>query len=665
MTARSLVALLLLAAGARAGADSRALHWKSLTADARLDRDGVLHVRERQHLVLTGDWNGVERVFRLEPGQRIELEGVVRIDPATGASRALRPGTLAAVDEYSWADARTLRWRARLPGDPPFESTDRVYELTYRLYGAVERDGGGYVLEHEFAFADRPGLVLSHVVDLDVDPAWRVTTGPQRLHVDAGGLAVGASPVVRVALDYQGAGRPAHVASTALRDGLHLALWLVPLLLFAEFLWSEWRRGRFETVPPDEPGVPGWMEEHLLPHRPEVLGAFADGSVGPEEASAVVARLTGEGALRTRVEGRELHLELVRDRETLQGYERALVDGLFFEGRTETSTAAIEKHYRARGRGFYPASEIRQGVEAAAAALAGPRVARFPYWVLTLAAFVSALAVLATAPTETEFRWVIGILLGFPAIVVGLAGIAVASAWRRRAQSGPLGTFAFLVPMAILLALAWAAAGTRVAPLDRLARVVSDQGPAARSIAVAATLLALGLASSILNNARTRERRETLLFRKRLAAARRFFAAELERPEPALRDEWFPYVLAFGLDDSSRRWFERYGTPPAASSARTGGSAYTRGDGSSAASSPSTSVRPATWTGGGGAFGGAGATASWATAAGALSAGVSMPVSSSGGSSGRSSYGGGSRSSGGSSGGGGGSRSGGGGGGGW
>jgi uncharacterized membrane protein YgcG len=661
---RALVALLLLAAGVRAGAAPRALHWKSLTADARLDRDGVLHVRERQHLVMTGDWNGGERAFRLEPAQRIELEGIVRIDPATGAAVALRPGTLAAVDEYSWADERTLRWRSRLPADPPFASTERVYELTYRLYGAVEKQGAGYVLEHEFAFADRPGLVLSHVVDLDVDPAWRVTTGPQRLHVDAGGLAVGASPVLRVGLQYQGTGEPAHVATTALRDGLHLTLWLVPLLLFAEFLLSEWRRGRFESVPALAPRTAGWMEANLLVHRPEVLGAFADGTIGPEEASAVVARLTGEGALRSRAEGRELHLELVRDRETLQGYERALVDGLFFEGRTETSTAAIEKHYRALGRGFYPASEIRKGVEAAAAALAGPGRTRFPYWVLTLGALLAAVTVLAMAPTEREFRWMLGILFGFPAIVVGLAGIAVASSWRRRVASGPLGTIALLVPATILLALAWAAAGSRMPPLDRLARVVADTGPVARSIAIAATLLALGLVSSILNNARTRDRLETLRLRKRLAAARRFFETELERPEPALRDEWFPYVLAFGLDESSRRWFERYGTPPAASSARTGASAYTRTYESSS-SSGSASATPATWTGGGGAFGGAGATASWAAAAGTLSAGVAMPVNSSSGSGG-SSYGGGSRSSGGSSGSsGGGSRSGGGSGGGW
>jgi hypothetical protein len=153
-------------------------------------------------------------------------------------------------------------------------------------------------------------------------------------------------------------------------------------------------------------------------------------------------------------------------------------------------------------------------VEAAAAALAGPGRTRFPYWVLTLGALLAAVAVLAMAPTEREFRWMLGILFGFPAIVVGLAGIAVASSWRRRVASGPLGTIALLVPATILLALAWAAAGSRMPPLDRLARVVADTGPVARSIAVAATLLALGLVSSILNNARTRDRLETLRLRK-------------------------------------------------------------------------------------------------------------------------------------------------------
>lgn len=125
--------------------------------------------------------------------------------------------------------------------------------------------------------------------------------------------------------------------------------------------------------------------------------------------------------------------------------------------------------------------------------------------------------------------------------------------------------------------------------------------------------------------------------RHRVLAVRSFFRQQLRLPQPALRDEWFPYLLAFGLGRHADRWFRAFGS--ATSTAHAGTSSWSSGSSGSASSS--------SWTGGGGAFGGAGATGSWAVAAASVSAGVSAPGS------------------GGSGGGGGGSSSGGGGGGGW
>ena len=39
----------------------------------------------------------------------------------------------------------------------------------------------------------------------------------------------------------------------------------------------------------------------------------------------------------------------------------------------------------------------------------------------------------------------------------------------------------------------------------------------------------------------------------------RIFAKELRRPEPRLKDEWFPYVVAFGLTSDADRWFRAHG----------------------------------------------------------------------------------------------------------
>jgi uncharacterized membrane protein YgcG len=166
-----------------------------------------------------------------------------------------------------------------------------------------------------------------------------------------------------------------------------------------------------------------------------------------------------------------------------------------------------------------------------------------------------------------------------------------------------------------------------------------------RSLALHAPVLAalaiwtLSLLKLVLDLLKITDPPAKIAFRKRIAGARKFFTEQLQLPQPSLRDEWFPYLLAFGLGKNVDRWFRSFG-----------GDTYTASTTSwSSSSSSSSSSSGSSWTGGGGAFGGAGATGTWAIAAGAMAAGVSAPSSSSSGGGG----------------GGGGSSSGGGGGGGW
>ena len=158
----------------------------------------------------------------------------------------------------------------------------------------------------------------------------------------------------------------------------------------------------------------------------------------------------------------------------------------------------------------------------------------------------------------------------------------------------------------------------------------------------ALAVLAVMVWSSLLNNARSRERPAGLARRQRLAGARQLFSRQLKYQQPRLMDVWMPYLLALGLGPGVDRWWRRFGgaTEAGTMAASRRFDAGTSGGGGSP------------WTGGGGAFGGGGATASWAAVAGSVAAGVSKP--------GSSGSGGGS-----SGGGGGGSSSGGGGGGGW
>ena len=50
------------------------------------------------------------------------------------------------------------------------------------------------------------------------------------------------------------------------------------------------------------------------------------------------------------------------------------------------------------------------------------------------------------------------------------------------------------------------------------------------------------------------QHRAALAFRKMLASGREFFIAELAKERPALRDEWFPWILAFGLGEQMDDW---------------------------------------------------------------------------------------------------------------
>jgi len=91
---------------------------------------------------------------------------------------------------------------------------------------------------------------------------------------------------------------------------------------------------------------------------------------------------------------------------------------------------------------------------------------------------------------------------------------------------------------------------------------------------------------------------EQTIIRKRLATGRSFLLKELEKPQPNLRDSWYPWMLAFGLGKQVDVW-SSHNTP-------TTTSASTWGHGTSRTSSSSSSTSTG-WSGGGGLSGGAGA----------------------------------------------------------
>src|SRR5512146_2328293 len=158
--ARFLALAALVALPAAAPLAARELHWRAFDVAARVEADGSLRVAETQAMVFTGDWNGGERRFRVALGQSVEVVRMVRIDPGSGRETELVRGDLDQVDHWAWTDGTTVRWRSRLPSDPPFAATEIDYRLELVYRGILLRDGErGFTLDHDFLFADRDGVV--------------------------------------------------------------------------------------------------------------------------------------------------------------------------------------------------------------------------------------------------------------------------------------------------------------------------------------------------------------------------------------------------------------------------------------------------------------------------------------------------------------------------
>src|SRR4029450_7806348 len=135
-----------------------------------------------------------------------------------------------------------------------------------------------------------------------------------------------------------------------------IALLGIFALLVLVFLMRERSLGRLARV--DSIGIDSaWIENNILTYPAEVVGAAWDGRIGASEVVALIARMTAEGKLESKVESpNSMRLSLKVDRDKLNGHERALVDGLFFGHRTETSTYEVRRHYR--DSGFNPATVI-------------------------------------------------------------------------------------------------------------------------------------------------------------------------------------------------------------------------------------------------------------------------------------------------------------------
>ena len=623
---------------------ARSLYWQDMKVSASLDHDGRLHVLEQQTMVFSGAWNGGERRFNLRPGQRLILHNIYRINPESGARVSLVRGDLSRVGHWVRYNGNMVRWRARLPSDPPFTDKTITYQLEYALSGILfPVDGDGYQLRHDFAFPNRNGVIKHFSLDLTLDPSWQVE-GDLPTHVEKNSLPPGTSVILSAILQHPG-GVPADVGKkihhpqrvisstpapvSALKSPRLLqvvaivSIWILVLVQGMNFLAHERRRGRFHPLVPVEQVDESWLERHVFTLAPEVVGATWDKRTDSSEVAAVLARMVQEKKMSSRVEQEvipwlgwkipglyTLHLRLLVPRSTLHGYERELVDVLFIDG-DATSTKKVKKYYRRQRTVFNPVEKLRQPLRAEVEALTRDRtnpleMIWLPTFFLAAAAFFLLFADFFLHPGEHVLELLI---VGVMAII-WMIGVNLAIGYRATAQG--VGTKACL----LVFFTAVIAAGYMTLQL------MVGCSPL---LTVGITVFSAAIINNILNLARTRDSEEGVRLHRCLASGRRYFQQELDRQTPKIHDDWFPYLVAFGLGPRVDSWFRRYG-----GHASYGGSSVSGGG-------------HAGFTGGGGQFGGGGVSGVWSAAAG------SMGVASSGGSGG---FGGGGGGSGGGGGGG-------------
>lgn len=620
-----------LPAGALA---QRALHWDNVDVAAHLDAEGRLLVTETQTIVFTGDWNGGERRFNIRPRQKLQLINLDRAE-GDGWKPMVRDSSLDDVDDYAFTDDTTLRWRSRLPNDAPFADTKIKYRLLYQLSNIILKDGDGYKLDHDFLFPDRQGLISRASVTLTFDPEWQPLTNVQSRYM-AEQLPPGRGLVLTIPLRYTGAGVPLAL-DTNLPRGIVGALWsllVVPIVVIGWVFARERWYGRFAPLHAqiDE----AWIREHIVNHPAEVVAAAWDNHVESAEVVALIARLVAEGKLKSDTTEKSMSLRLAVNRGRFEGYERALIDALFIGDNTHTSTELVRRHYKKKG--FDPTEVIRAGLKDRAAAILPP--GRKPWSVPFFATILygGGAVVIGREWSNGSLSTRTAALFLFGALPLILFARREGLRFRANIQWGPKKALSSLFPAALAMGAAalylwrWADSGVE---------------PTSDGLVVGIVMLALSVLFAGVGALKSTQHRAALAYRKMLASGREFFIAELAKERPSLRDEWFPWVLAFGLGKQMDDWSTQRASTSSTTRSNMSASSGSFGSGESGSSS-------ATWTGfAGGRSGGGGGGASWAAAASGLAAPIAPPSSSSSGG-GSSSSSSGSSSSGGSSGGGGG-----------
>ncbi|HVR37663.1 MAG TPA: DUF2207 domain-containing protein, partial [Thermoanaerobaculia bacterium] len=541
------------------------LRWRSLDVKANIDEDGTLHASERHVMIFDGDWNGGQRSISVRAGQRLIFARVARVASKKREVELKRvPGAPEAIDEYAlFNNGTTIRWRARLAEDPPFHDKRLTYVIEYTQTKVLAKSTGPLRLDHDFAFAERPGPIEHYSLILELPPSLKQE--PIRIAKD--NIAPGQGVVVKEAYwpakSSVAATPPAPVPAPKLakpkKDPTHttnpitsggaqmivVGLIVVALLFVFRFFFGEHAIGRFANVSADQLAT-----NELLKIDAEVVGVAWDDKVGSDEVAAILARMTAEGKIESSTERGDLILKLKVPYESLRGYEADLTRALFL-GNNETSTAAVRNHYELTG--FDPARAISHNLRSALNGLPQwedkPRSEWFVFWVLLVLTIGLAIAGGRQADVDAGMVIILLTLSVFGGVLTLLftlgAKKALTGLWAR-----------FIFGLVVPLVSVWISA------------VIILHGPEIRIHHLSALTIAsaaLTLVVFATERMKTDQSREKVAFRKQLAATRAWLADATRGLAAPAPDAWIPYLYALDLTQEYV-WHVAHVPPPPAPS---------------------------------------------------------------------------------------------------
>lgn len=305
---------------------------RSIDVRATLDRDGKLHIVERQRLRISGRNDGAKRTI-VRPLRGIDLVRISRVEEETLVP--LTKGDLTAPEQFDFErGASTILWT--FDDDSP----DLTFQIEYSTVNAVVARPGGYGVNYDPVPPTPYGEIRAL---LTLDPSWSIlpdgVDGPIDLTVP-----VDKRPLLR----YTGGGDPAWVPDLPaenLRRNLTWAIAAACFILFLLFVRHEWSSGRLRRAP-----SPTHLNASVL--RNDLLSLFPqlEQPGGTADDRKVLARMIESGRILIHLYSGftdYLHLLLACPREQLTAEERK-VAALLFGSRSVASTHKLRQPHRSR-----------------------------------------------------------------------------------------------------------------------------------------------------------------------------------------------------------------------------------------------------------------------------------------------------------------------------